>query len=85
MKPLKLAKEEKELLIEDLQGYLELDHNIELGRLATEQLIDYMLQQLVAPIYNQAIEDAGKTLMERMSSLEEDLYAMKMTKKITRR
>ncbi|NOU74141.1 DUF2164 family protein [Paenibacillus sp. LMG 31458] len=85
MKPLKLAKEEKELLIEDLQGHLELDHNIELGRLATEQLIDYMLQQLAAPIYNQAIEDAGKTLMERMSSLEEDLYAMKMTKKIIRR
>ncbi|MDQ0875531.1 uncharacterized protein (DUF2164 family) [Paenibacillus sp. V4I3] len=85
MKPLKLAKEEKELLIEDLQGHLELDHNIELGRLASEQLIDYMLQQLAAPIYNQAIEDAGKTLMERMSSLEEDLYAMKMTKKTTRR
>ncbi len=85
MKPLKLAKEEKELLIEDLQGHLELDHNVELGRLATEQLIDYMLQQLAAPIYNQAIEDAGKTLMERMSSLEEDLYAMKMSKKITRR
>jgi uncharacterized protein (DUF2164 family) len=80
MKPLKLPREEKELLINDLQGHLEMDHSITLGRLAAEQLIDYMFQQMTAPIYNKAIEDAGKVLMERMSSLEEDLYAMKITK-----
>ncbi|SDN74098.1 Uncharacterized conserved protein, DUF2164 family [Paenibacillus sp. yr247] len=84
MKPLKLPREEKELLIDDLQGHLDMDHGITLGRLATEQLIDYMFQQLTAPIYNQAIEDASRTMMERMGSLEDDLYAMKITK-ITRR
>lgn len=80
MKPLKLPREEKEQFIDDLQGFLEKDHSITLGRLGTEQIIDYMIQQLTAPIYNKAIEDAGKTLMERMSSLEDDLYAMKITK-----
>ncbi|MFC5452963.1 DUF2164 domain-containing protein [Paenibacillus aestuarii] len=80
MKPLKLPKEEKELLIDDLQGHLELEHDITLGRLATEQLVDFMLQQLAAPIYNQAVEDARAVLMERMASLEDDLYALKRSK-----
>ncbi|MBD0383037.1 DUF2164 domain-containing protein [Paenibacillus sedimenti] len=80
MKPLKLPKEEKETLIEDLQAHLESEHDITLGRLATEQLVDYMLQQLAAPIYNQAIEEARKTLLDKMSSLEDDLYALKISK-----
>ncbi|MCY9662100.1 DUF2164 domain-containing protein [Paenibacillus chondroitinus] len=84
MKPLKLPKEEKNILISDLQEHMENDHGVTMGNLAAEQLLDYMIQQLAAPIYNQAIEDAGKTLMDRMSVLEEDLYAMKISKKTRR-
>ncbi|WP_187274578.1 DUF2164 domain-containing protein [Paenibacillus sp. N3.4] len=80
MKPMKLPKEDKEALVDDLQEYLEMDHDIQLGRLAAEQLIEFMIGQLRTPIYNQAIEDAGKTLLERMASLEDDLYAMKLAK-----
>lgn len=84
MKPLKLPKEEKETLIIDLQEHMEADHGVTMGNLAAEQLIDYMIGQLTAPIYNQAIEDASKTMMERMSALEDDLYAMKISKKSRR-
>lgn len=84
MKPLKLPKEEKDTLISDLQEHMETDHGVTMGNLAAEQLLDYMLQQLSAPIYNQAIEDASKTLMDRMSVLEDDLYAMKISKKTRR-
>ncbi|MDD9267989.1 DUF2164 family protein [Paenibacillus sp. GCM10023248] len=84
MKPFKIPKEEKEALISDLQGQLENDHGIEMGNLAVEQLIDYMAQQLYAPIYNQAVEDAGKLLMERMGAMEDDLYAMKIMRKSRR-
>lgn len=84
MKPLKLPKEEKDVLISDLQEHMEADHGVTMGNLAAEQLLDYMLQQLAAPIYNQAIEDASKTLMDRMSVLEDDLYAMKISKKTRR-
>ncbi|MBP1961650.1 DUF2164 domain-containing protein [Paenibacillus aceris] len=84
MKPLKLPKEEKEALIIDLQEHMESDHGVTMGNLAAEQLIDYMIGQLTAPIYNHAIEDASKTMMERMSVLEEDLYAMKISKKSRR-
>ncbi|BFT71787.1 DUF2164 domain-containing protein [Paenibacillus sp. P36] len=84
MKPLKLPKEEKDTLISDLQEHMENDYGVTMGNLATEQLLDYMIQQLAAPIYNQAIEDASKTLMDRMSVLEDDLYAMKISKKTRR-
>ncbi|MFD0696988.1 DUF2164 domain-containing protein [Paenibacillus sp. GCM10027628] len=84
MRLLKLPKEEKEILVEDLQSHLESEHDISLGRLAAEQLVDYMLEQLAAPIYNQAIEDARKTLLDKMASLEDDLYALKISKSTRR-
>lgn len=84
MKPFKIPKEEKEALISDLQAQLDADHGIEMGNLAAEQLIDYMIGQLSAPIYNQAVEDASKLLMERMGALEDDLYALKIMKKSRR-
>jgi len=84
LKPLKLPKEDKDLLIDELQGHLEMEHDMTLGRLATEQLVEFMLQQLSAPIYNQAVEDARAVLMERMATLEDDLYALKRSKSARR-
>ena len=81
MIPLKLPKEDKDAMIEELQAHLELDHDITLGRIGAEQLIDYMLHQLSAPVYNQAIEEARKTVIEKMASLEEDIYALKIAKR----
>lgn len=80
MKVLKLPKDEKDALISDLQEHLDVELGVTVGQIASEQLIDYMLQQLTAPIYNLAIEDAIKSVRERMSVLEDDLYAMKITK-----
>lgn len=85
MKMIKLPKEEKEVIISDLQEHMDVEHGLVLGRLAAEQLVDYMLQQLTGPLYNHAIEDAIKAVRDRMNVLEDDLYAMKVTKKITRR
>ncbi|NOU64944.1 DUF2164 family protein [Paenibacillus sp. LMG 31461] len=84
MKVLKLPKEEKDALISDLQEHLDVELGVTVGQIAAEQLIDYMLQQLTAPIYNLAIEDALKGVRDRMAVLEDDLYAMKVTK-LTRR
>lgn len=84
MKVLKLPKDEKDALISDLQEHLDVELGVKVGQIAAEQLIDYMLQQLTAPIYNLAIEDALKGVRDRMAVLEDDLYAMKVTK-LTRR
>ncbi|MGO4500607.1 DUF2164 family protein [Paenibacillus sp. 2RAB27] len=84
MKVLKLPKDEKDALISDLQEHLDVELGVTVGQIAAEQLIDYMLQQLTAPIYNLAIEDALKGVRDRMAVLEDDLYAMKVTK-LTRR
>ncbi|OCT14446.1 hypothetical protein A8709_26945 [Paenibacillus pectinilyticus] len=84
MKVLKLPKDEKDALISDLQEHLDMELGVTVGQIAAEQLLDYMLQQLTGPIYNQAIEDALKGVRDRMNVLEDDLYAMKVTK-LTRR
>ncbi|CAH1196076.1 hypothetical protein PAECIP111891_00787 [Paenibacillus allorhizoplanae] len=84
MKVLKLPKDEKDALISDLQEHLDVELGVTVGQIAAEQLIDYMLQQLTSPIYNLAIEDAIKSAKDRMTVLEDDLYALKVTK-LTRR
>lgn len=84
MKIIKLPKDEKDAIIGDLQDHLDVEHGVTLGNLAAEQLVDYMIKQLTGPIYNQAIDDSLKAVQDRMTVLEDDLYAMKVTK-LTRR
>ncbi len=73
---LKLPKQQKDDLIERMQDYFYKERSEELGALATEQLLLFMLEQLGPIVYNHAIEDARKLLGERMAAFEDELYAL---------
>ncbi|MNH44249.1 hypothetical protein D3C79_1063580 [compost metagenome] len=51
-----------------------------IGSVAAEQLLDYMIQELGPHIYNKAIADARQTVLERMHTLEDELYALEKRK-----
>ncbi|MBB6673279.1 DUF2164 domain-containing protein [Cohnella nanjingensis] len=74
--PLKLPKEHKDRIVDRVQSYFETERSEEFGRLAAEQLLDFMIGELAAPIYNQAIGDARQSLLLKMSELEDELYAV---------
>ncbi|WP_337098491.1 DUF2164 domain-containing protein [Paenibacillus sp. YIM B09110] len=76
MMGMKLTKENKQQLVNELQGYFELERSEEIGTLAAEQLLDFMIEQLGPFLYNHAMSDARKTVLERMQSLEDELYAL---------
>lgn len=76
MLPIKIPAEQKELIISNLRAFFEEERSESIGRLAAEQLIDYMLNELSPYIYNQAIKDARVMLMERMATLEDELYSL---------
>ncbi|WP_281886624.1 DUF2164 domain-containing protein [Paenibacillus sp. YYML68] len=73
---MKLPREQKEQLIESVQAYFERERSEEIGELAAEQLIDYMLQELGPHIYNKAIADARALVQEKAMQIEDELYAL---------
>lgn len=76
MLSLKLPKEDKEALIDRLQQYLANELNVEAGRLAAELLLDHMMKQIAPYAYNRGVADSRAMLAERLSSLEDEMYAL---------
>ncbi|MNW38543.1 hypothetical protein D3C74_156100 [compost metagenome] len=76
MIPLKIPREEKLQLIASLQQFFEMERSEEIGELAAENLLDYMLKELSPYVYNQAIADARKVVEQQMLGLEDELYAL---------
>lgn len=76
MMKLKLPREDKQALVEKVQQYFELERSETIGSIAAEQLLDMMINELGPHVYNQAIQDARKTVVERMQSIEDELYAL---------
>ncbi|ANY70085.1 hypothetical protein BBD42_29000 [Paenibacillus sp. BIHB 4019] len=76
MMKLKMPREQKQQLIEQVQHYFELERSEEIGTIAAEQLLDHMVALLGPHVYNQAIQDARKTVVERMQAMEDELYAL---------
>ncbi|OBZ16587.1 MULTISPECIES: DUF2164 domain-containing protein [Bacillales] len=73
---MKLPKEQKEQLTGRIQQYFELERSETLGSIAAEQLLDFMIQEIGPHLYNHAINDARKAVLERMQTLEDELYAL---------
>ncbi|NGP57223.1 DUF2164 domain-containing protein [Paenibacillus thiaminolyticus] len=76
MNPIKLPRERKEHIMEQVKQYFAEERSEELGDIGAEQLIDFMIKELGPLLYNQAVQDARKLLLERMAALEDDLYAL---------
>lgn len=81
----KLPREQKEQLIKRVQDYFNEERAEEIGDLAAELCLDYMMKEIGPIIYNQAIKDATRLVSEKMISLEDDLQAMEKPIKWIRR
>jgi uncharacterized protein (DUF2164 family) len=80
---LKIPKEQKMQIISLIQQYFRDERGEEIGDLAAEFLLDFMIKQIGPFIYNQAVEDVQYVFNQRMASLEEDVYALKMPIKLS--
>jgi uncharacterized protein (DUF2164 family) len=73
---IKFTKEEKMMMIEDIQRYYYQENGDEIGELAAENLLEFIKESIGPHFYNQAIKDAKNLVEQRMQTLEEDLYAL---------
>ncbi|MBM7584154.1 uncharacterized protein (DUF2164 family) [Bacillus pakistanensis] len=74
---IRLQKEVKDDLKGRIQTYYYEQTGDEIGDLAAENWLDFIIKELGPHFYNQAVTDSKDVLMDKMLQLEEDLYALK--------
>lgn len=76
MKVIKLSKEQREIIVENIRSHFEAERDETIGHLAADNLLDFFLKELGPSIYNEALKDCRTLVGQRMQSLEEDIYAL---------
>lgn len=71
---LKLNPERKEKLINDLVGLFSEAFDTQLSPFRSEEIVDFMLQEIGPIVYNQAINDAHKTITEKIEDMSAELF-----------
>ncbi|WP_332888785.1 DUF2164 domain-containing protein [Paenibacillus selenitireducens] len=74
--PMKLPKEQKEMIIRNVQMYFENERDETIGDLAAEGFIDFMIKELGPHLYNKGIADARTVLIQKTTQLEDELYSL---------
>jgi uncharacterized protein (DUF2164 family) len=72
--PIELDKQRKERVVRAIQKYFDEKLDQEIGRLAAELLLEFLLKQVGPAIYNQAVKDAQAFLQDKLMDLDAVLY-----------
>ncbi len=70
------SKQQKDAMIQEIQRYFYEERGEEIGNLAAENLLEFFKQNLGPHFYNEAIKDARLLMEQKMTSIEDDLYAL---------
>lgn len=72
---LELDDDRRAHLVQRLQGFWAESFDEELSAFRAEQLLEFFLEALGPPAYNQGVQDARRFLREKLDDLEGDVYA----------
>lgn len=61
-------------MLQLVEGYFMDEFDEELSQFKAEQLLDFFIENLGPPIYNQAIRDAHAFIQDKLGDLEGDFY-----------
>ena len=71
---IRLEGEARERMAEAVQRWFSDELDQQLSPYQAERLIDFFVQQLGAPVYNQAIQDARGALQSKLDDLEGEFH-----------
>ena len=71
---IKLHAERRERMVRSIRHYFAENFDEELSDFKAEQLLDFFVRELGAPVYNQAIQDARGFIQEKLVDLEGEFY-----------
>ncbi|MCA9733398.1 MAG: DUF2164 domain-containing protein [Deferribacteres bacterium] len=72
----KLAKEDKEAIVEQLKIYFQEELDREIGGLEAEFLLDFFLSEAGGYVYNQALKDAQAVIAKHMDTVTDKIYEL---------
>ncbi|MDB5054286.1 MAG: hypothetical protein JWM44_2336 [Bacilli bacterium] len=81
----KLPQEQKLALIAQVQQYFQMERGEEIGDLAAESMLEFMVSTIGPLVYNEALKDARSIINERILSLEDELYTLEKPLKLSPR
>lgn len=70
-----LADDRRDHLIRSLQGFFLEEFDEELSGFRSGELVDWFVERLAPPVYNQGVQDARRHLQTRLDDLEGEVYA----------
>ncbi|MCP4791296.1 MAG: DUF2164 domain-containing protein [Gammaproteobacteria bacterium] len=71
-----LEKSQRDVLIGELQNYMEMELDRALGQFEAEFLLDFIVEKLGPHFYNQGIYDAQASVSKQMDNLVESFYQL---------
>ena len=72
MAKIELSKEQKKKVIEDIKHYFASERDEEIGDLAGEIMLDFIIEKIAPYFYNKAVEDIQKYMSEKI----DDMYGL---------
>ncbi|KAA3660340.1 MAG: DUF2164 domain-containing protein [Calditrichaeota bacterium] len=73
---IKLTRENKEAIVEELKIYFRNEMDQEIGGLEAEFLLDFFLSEAGGYIYNQALQDVQAVIAKHMDSITDKIYEL---------
>jgi len=70
MSKIELSKDQKKRAVQDIREYFARERDEEIGDLAAEIILDFIIEKIGPYLYNQAVTDIQKYMGEKV----EDLY-----------
>jgi uncharacterized protein (DUF2164 family) len=71
---IRMSGERREMLLDELQGFIETEFDETLSRFRAGRLLDWFVRELGPAVYNQAIRDAHGFIAGKLEDLEGELY-----------
>ena len=76
MEDLKFSSEDKALLVPKLVDYLARELDVEAGQFDAEFLLDFLVKEVGALLYNRGLADAHAALESHIEAFSEVIYAL---------
>jgi len=71
---IRLDDDRRAALTREISRFCQGELDTEFSAFQAERLVDFLLRELGAPIYNQAIQDARAFIQDKLTDLEGELY-----------
>jgi len=68
-KPPTISPEKRQLIKQEIVDYFSAEHDINIGVIAAEEILEFLLKRVNQEIYNQAIEDSQKVIRQGVENL----------------